>query len=179
VARREPGGRRPPDDDAGGGDDLTDTLTMRSHDWPCLRQFNIFLENRVGRLHELMRLFEGREIRIVALSIANSVDCAFVRLMVNDTDRAREILQFSHFSFAETDLVGVELPDAPQPFVRICLALLQAELNIHYTYPLIYRRNGRGAIAMYVDDVDLALKTLSEKGLQTITERDLLLADDF
>jgi hypothetical protein len=63
--------------------------------------------------------------------------------------------------------------------VQIFLALLQAELNIQYTYPLIYRRNGRGAIAMYVDDIDLALRTLGEKGLGMVTERDLLLSDEF
>ena len=136
------------------------------------------MENRVGRLHDLLRNFEGRNIRVVALSIANSVDCAFVRLMVNDVDRGREVLQLNNFAFSEIDLVGVELPDGPQPFVQICLALLQAELNVHYTYPLLYWRGGHGAIAMYVDDVDLALRTLEEKGLHVITESDLLEDDD-
>jgi hypothetical protein len=115
---------------------------------------------------------------VVALSIANSVDCAFVRIMVNDADRGREILQFSKFAFAEVDLIGVELPEAPQPFVQICLALLQAEVNVQYTYPLLYHRSRKGAIALYVDDVDLALRTLEEKGLHIVTESDLLLSDD-
>lgn len=98
--------------------------------------------------------------------------------MVNDADRGREILQLSKFAFAEIDLIGVELPDGPQPFVQICLALLQAELNVQYTYPLLYNRGGRGAIALYVDDVDLALKTLEEKGLSIVTESDLLMDDE-
>ena len=76
------------------------------------------------------------------------------------------------------DSIGVELPDGQQPFVQICLALLQAELNVHYTYPLLYHRSGRGAIALYVDDVDLALKTLEDKGLHIVTESDLLADDD-
>jgi hypothetical protein len=161
-----------------GGGQATEPVTARSRAWPCLRQFAVFVENRVGRLHELLRLFESHEIRVVALSIANSVDCAFVRIMVNDADRGREILQLSRFPFVEIDLIGVELPDGPQPFVQICLALLQAELNIHYTYPLLYHRGGRGAIAMYVDDVDLALRTLEEKGLNIVTESDLLMDDE-
>ena len=161
-----------------GGGQATDPVTARSRAWPCLRQFAVFVENRVGRLHELLRLFESHQIRVVALSIANSVDCAFVRIMVNDSDRGREILQLSKFPFAEIDLIGVELPDGPQPFVQICLALLQAELNVQYTYPLLYNRGGRGAIALYVDDVDLALRTLEEKGLSIVTESDLLLDDE-
>jgi hypothetical protein len=162
--------------DAGAGS-VTPAATSRGQSWPCLRQFNVFTENRVGRLHELMRLFEGPEIHVVALSVANSVDCAFVRIMVNDSDRGREILNLSKFAFTEIDLVGVELPPGPKPMMNICLALLQAELNVHYTYPLLYRRHGRGAIALFVDDVDLALRTLEEKGMRIVTENDLLEAD--
>lgn len=136
------------------------------------------MENRVGRLHDLLRTFEGHAIRVVALSIANSVDCAFARIIVNDADRAREILENSKFAFSETDLVGVEVPGGSQPFVHILLALLQAEVNLHYTYPLLYSREGRGAIAMYVDDIDFAQQTLKEKGLRLITESDLADADD-
>ena len=172
--------KKPPEDGGKneGGDQATSAVTSQGRYWPCLRQFAVFVENRVGRLHDLLRLFESHDIRVVALSIANSVDCAFVRIMVNDSDRGREILQFSKFSFAEIDLIGVELPDGPQPFVQICLALLQAELNVQYTYPLLYHRSGRGAIALYVDDVDLAMKTLADKGLKIVTESDLLNEDD-
>ena len=162
----------------GGGVGITEPSTMRGRGWPCLRQFSVFMENRVGRLHELLRAFEGHSIRVIALSIANSVDCAFARIMVNETDRAREILENSKFAYSESDVVGVELPDGPQPFVQICLALLQAEVNMHYTYPLLYSRGGRGAIAMYVDDVDLAQQTLKQKNLRLITESDLLDEDD-
>lgn len=162
----------------GSGGEATAALTARSRAWPCLRQFAVFVENRVGRLHDLLRHLESHDIRVVALSIANSVDCAVVRIMVHDSDRGREILQLSNFAFAEIDLIGVELPDGPQPFVQICLALLQAELNVQYTYPLLYHRSGRGAIALYVEDVDLALRTLEEKGLHIVTESDLLMDDD-
>lgn len=161
-----------------GGTGVAGPSTVRGRGWPCLRQFAVFMENRVGRLHELLRAFEGHNIRVIALSIANSVDCAFARIMVNETDRAREILEHSKFAFSENDLVGVELPDGPQPFVQICIALLQAEVNLHYTYPLLYSRGGRGAIAMYVDDVDQAQQVLKQKGLNLITESDLLDQDD-
>jgi len=157
-----------------GDQDSIDASTMRGRAWPCLRQFCVFMENRVGGLHELLRHLERYEVRVVALSIANSVDCAIVRVMLNDSDRGRELFKLSNFTVAESDLVGVELPDDPQPYLKICMALLQAELNIHYTYPLLYHGRGRGAIALYVDDVDLALKTLADKGLRVITENDLM-----
>ncbi len=96
-----------------------DPVTMRDHAWPCLRQFCVFMENRVGRLHELLRQLERYDLRIVALSIVDTVDFAVARLMVDQTDRAREIFALTGFTVIESDILGVELPDDPQPYVRI------------------------------------------------------------
>jgi len=162
------------------GDDVpVAPATMRGRDWPTLRQFGVFLENRVGILLDLLRRLEGHELRIMALSIVDSVDCAVVRLVLDDYERAREIFDLSGLPVFETDLIGVELPDDPQPYVKICMALLQAEINIHYTYPLLYRRKGKGAIAIYVDDVDQGLRTLAEKGHRIVTEKELMEDDEF
>jgi hypothetical protein len=132
------------------------------------------MENRVGTLHELLRHIERHDLRVMALTIVDSVDFSIARLILNNYERALELFKLSDFKFFETDLIGVELSNDPQPYVKICIALLQAELNIHYTYPLLYRRNGRGAIALYVDDVETGIKTLSDKGHRIITENDLL-----
>jgi len=162
-----------------GGESTTDPSTMRGRSWPCLRQFGVFLENRVGSLHELLRRLERQDLRVMALSIVDSIDFAVARLVLDNVDRATELFQLSNFTVFESDLVGVELPDDPQPHVKICQALLETEINIHYTYPLLYRRKGRAAIAMHVDDVDLALKTLTDKGLRIVAENDLLQDDEY
>jgi hypothetical protein len=155
-----------------------DAATMRARDWPCLRQFGIFMENRVGTLHELLRHIERHDLRVMALTIVDSIDFSIARLILSNYERALELFRLSEFKFFETDLIGVELANDPQPFVRICLALLQAEINIHYTYPLLYRKNGRGAIALSVDEIETGIKTLREKGMQIVTENDLLEYDD-
>ena len=149
-------------------------ITARDQDWPCLRQFCVFLENRIGRLRDLLRHFEKHDLRIVALCIVDSHDSAFARIILSSYDRGREILNLSGFAFFESDVIGVELPEGYQPFVSLCSSLLQAEVNIHYTYPLIYRGNGQGAIAISVDDLDMALKVLAERGHRMITDDDLL-----
>jgi hypothetical protein len=162
-----------------GGETTIEPGTMRGRDWPCLRQFGVFLENRVGRLLDLLRHLERHDLRVMALSIVDSADCAIARLMVNHYERARELFDLSGFTVFETDVIGVELPDDPQPYVQVCIALLQAEVNIHYTYPLLFRRHGRGAIALYVENIDLGLKTLQDKNLTILTEKDLLEDDEF
>lgn len=147
--------------------------TMRGRNFPTLRQFTIFLENRVGQLLEVLRRFEGSGLGVIALSINDAAECAVVRFVISDYDRAREILERAGLAIIETDLVGVELPDGPQPLLRICSALLQAELNIQQAYPLIQLPSGRAAIAIMVENTELAMETLSSKGFRLLTEGDL------
>lgn len=162
-----------------GGQDLTEADTLHGRDWPCLRQFCVFLENRVGRLNELMRHLESLDVRVVGLTIVDSVDFAMVRLIFNNTDRAREKLQLSGFLFSESDVVGVELPDDSMPLSSICTTLVKAEMNIHHAYPLLYRHHGHGTVALFVDDVDHTVQLLREAGYRVITEGDLLADDEF
>ncbi|MFM7863481.1 MAG: acetolactate synthase, partial [Planctomycetaceae bacterium] len=55
--------------------------TTRGRDWPCLRQFVLFIDNRVGSLPDLLRRVERDDLRIVALSILDSSDCAVARVI--------------------------------------------------------------------------------------------------
>ena len=68
---------------------LTDSSTMRGRDCPCLRQFGVFLENRVGVLIDLLRHLESEDLRVMGLSIVDTIDSALIRLVVNDYERAR------------------------------------------------------------------------------------------
>ncbi len=156
-----------------GGATSVDPLTARGRSWACLRQFSVFMENRVGNLADLMRHIESIDLRVVALSIVDSVDCVVARLIVSNYERGHELLHLSGLAVFETDVIGVELPDEPQPLVEVCRPLLRAEVNIHYAYPLLYRK-GRGGVAIYVDDIDQALRTLELSELKIITEQDLI-----
>jgi hypothetical protein len=146
---------------------------MRGRNYPSIRQFTVFLENRVGQLLEVIRRFEGSRVRIVALSIVDSAECAFVRFLLSHPEQGREILERAGLALIESDLIGVELPDGPQPLLRICTALLQAEVNIVQTYPLLVRPRGRPVVALMVDNIEMGLETLSSKGFHMISEADL------
>ena len=138
-----------------------------------VRQFTVFLENRVGRLQSLVGAFENQETRIVALSIEESAEAALVRMICSEPDVCREVLKSNGFSFGESELLAVELPpQTTQPLIAICTALLSAELNIHYVYPLLLSPHGP-TLALYVDDPTLAAQILIRKGFKLIGESDL------
>ena len=147
--------------------------TMRGRDFPTIRQFTVLLENRVGQLLEVVRRFEGSRVKIVALNINDATECAVVRFLLSHPEQGREILERAGLSIIETDLIGVELRTGSQPLVQVCTALLQAEVNIVQAYPLIIRPHGNPAVALMVDNLEMAMETLNNKGFTMITEGDL------
>jgi hypothetical protein len=151
--------------------------TMRGRDYPAIRQFTVFLENRVGKLLEVIRRFEGSQVKIVAFSISDSAECAFVRFLLSHPEQGREILERAGLAIIESDLIGIELPEGPKSLLDICTAMLQAEVNIVQAYPLFIRPRGRVAVALMVDNIEMGQETLAAKGFTMITENDLSLED--
>ncbi len=150
-----------------------DYPTLRGRDYPTIRQFTVFLENRVGQLLEVVRRFGGSGVNIVGISINDATECAFVRLVLSHPEQGREILERAGLTIIETDLICVDLPDGPQPLLQVCSALLQAEINIVQSYPLIVQPHGSPVMALMVDNPDVATDTLSGKGFTIINEDDL------
>jgi hypothetical protein len=157
-------------EDSGGTIDLS---TARGRDWPSVRQFNVFVANRLGGLADVVRRFETSDNRIVSLTVVDSADCAIIRLVLSDPERALEVFQQANLPVTESDLLVVKLPEGAQPLLQICKALLAVEINIHYAYPLLFGPHGAPALAIYVEDHELAASVLNGKGFVLFTESDL------
>ncbi len=139
---------------------------------PTVRQFGVFLDNKVGKLLELLRTFdEASSTRIAAFSITDASDFAVVRMIFTNADAARHILRRSQYTFSETDLLIVEI-GAEQGLSGACLYLLGAELNIRFAYPIMLRGD-RPAVAISVDDNHLAGQILLRKRFRLLCEEDL------
>ena len=138
-----------------------------------VRQFTVFLENRVGKMALLLRKFEEAGLRVNAFSIEESTDISLMRLIACDPEAARDCLRENQFSFSETNVLAVEIPQTTRvPMIHVAQALLAAEVNIHYAYPLL-RAHAEPAIALYVDDLTFAQRILHRKNFRILGESDL------
>src|SRR5438128_4920637 len=153
----------------GEGGSGVDYATARGRDWPSVRQFNVFLENRVGALLNVVRRFETTDIRIVSLTVTDLADCAIIRMVLSDPERALEIFQQARLPITESDLLVVHLPEGPGSIPQICKALLSAELNIDYAYTLLVGTPGQAAFALHVDEHETAVHILTRQGFTIFT----------
>ncbi|MEO6244082.1 MAG: acetolactate synthase [Opitutaceae bacterium] len=137
-----------------------------------VKQFSVFTENRVGRLHDLTSLFKAHNVHIMALTILDNTDCAIDRLIVDDPDKARELMVNNDFPYSECTVLAVEINDESD-FNGVLAALLEAEINIHYIYSFMKRPDGRCALAMNVEDADVAAQALVRRNFRVLTQSDI------
>ena len=158
-------------DDAGASIGLP---TGRGRDYPTIRQFTIFLENKVGSLQAFLRRFVKSDVRILALSIIDSSECSILRCILSHPEQGREILERAGLAMIESDLIAIELsPESNQPLLEVCTALLRAEVNLIQSYPLMRGADHEATVAIMVDNVDQAQLILGEQGFKMVTENEL------
>ena len=153
--------------------DVESFETAQSHAAPRVRQFSVFLEDSVGQLVRLTRIFDLTELHIVGLSMVYSVDCAIVRVVVDDPDQGYDLISEARFPFCETELLAVSLPHGKKGLLAIWSALLSAEVSIRYAYPLFVRPKGRSCIIVQADDLDAAHQALNRRDFYVLDQSDL------
>lgn len=137
-----------------------------------VKQFSVYIENRVGRLHDLVALFAKHNIHIMAMTTIDQTDTALDRIIVDDPDRARELMAANNFFFTECEVLVVEFPNESQ-LGGVLRALLTVEVNIHYAYAFLMRPRGRSALVLSVEDNDIASSALNTSGFKVLTQRDI------
>jgi hypothetical protein len=148
---------------------VTEITTARRAD-PVV-QFSIFTPNRLGRLHDLVRLLSAYGIHVLALTVLDTTDSAIIRVVVDDPEHARELLTREGFPFTESKLVVVEVVSTD--LNRLMAALLEAELNINYLYSLIPHPHGKSMIALSMEDNETAEQALRRHQFQTLRQSDI------
>ena len=137
-----------------------------------VKQFSVFGENRVGRLYDLTALLKASSVHVIAVTVLDTSDSAIMRLIVDDPDKARELMVNNDFPYTEMDVLAVEIGDESE-LKDVLGALLEAEINIHYTYSFIKRPQSKSALAIYVEDPDVATQSLGQRGFKVLTQSDI------
>lgn len=137
-----------------------------------VRQFSVFTENRVGRLYDLTALLKANNVHIMAITVLDTTDSAVIRLIVDDREKARELMVNNDFPYTECDVLAVEIDDE-RSLRDVLSALLEAEINVHYVYSFIKRPEGKAALALNIEDAEVAAQALNTRGFKVLTQRDI------
>lgn len=138
-----------------------------------VEQISVFLENRAGRLAEVTKLLAQASINIRALSLADTSDFGILRLIVTDSEKAKEILKAGGFTVGRTNVVAVEVADQPGGLHNILEILGAGGVNVEYMYAFV-TQSGRNAVLIFrFDRTDQAIETLQCAGVRILSGPEL------
>ena len=133
-----------------------------------VEQISVFLENKAGRLAEVTRILSEAGINIRALSLADTSDFGILRLIVNNNDKAKEVLSKNGFTVGRTDVVAVEVEDRPGGLHKILDVLFRANINVEYRYAFVQQSGNNAVIIFRFDNLEEAVKVLTANGVTVI-----------
>jgi hypothetical protein len=133
-----------------------------------VEQISIFLENKPGGLEEVTRILKDVGINIRTLSLADTTDFGILRLIVNDVDRASQVLKEHGFRISRTIVVAVEVPDRPGGLHGILEVLTKNGINVEYLYAFVERSGEHAVIIFRFDAPDKAIEVLQQNGLTVL-----------
>jgi hypothetical protein len=140
---------------------------------PLVKQFSIFLPNKVGAMLEIVKLLSAHHAHVVALSVSESTDSAIARIIASDPQGVEKLFRDNNVGFGVSQVVVVEMREVATQLVRLLAALVMAEVNVHFAYPLLIRPRGFSAIALHVDDTDCASSVLTGEGFKLLSQNDI------
>lgn len=138
-----------------------------------VRQLSVFLHNRVGALMALVKLLHENSIEVLGLSVQESTELTLARLVVSDPETAETLFMEKGVPYAACVLTVVQLHPMEGTLVHCLSTLLAAEINIHFSYPLLVRPDVYPLLALYLDEPEMGADALSKAGFRVIMQEDL------
>ncbi len=133
-----------------------------------VEQISIFIENKSGRLAEVAGALGEAGINIRALSLADTSDFGILRLIVNDGEKAKQILKEKGFTVSKTEVVAIEVPDRPGGLSEILQSLDNDGINVEYMYAFVERCGENAVIIFRFDETEKAIECLVQKGFNVL-----------
>ena len=140
---------------------------------PTVKQFSVFLLNKVGALLEVVKLLNDHQVQVLALNAQDSTDSASVRLIVSDPEMVESLFDLHEIAYSISEILVVEMRETAVDLRRMLQSLLMAEVNIQVCYPVLYRPHGRSALALHLDDFECGWTVLAGEGFQILNQIDL------
>ena len=127
-----------------------------------VEQISVFVENRSGQLGDVTRVLEAAGINIRALSLSDTTDFGVLRLMADDTQKAKAALAAAGFTVGSTPVVAVDVEDTPGGLGRVLRVLSEHGINVEYLYAYTQRESTRATIIFRFDRTEEAVNVLQQ-----------------
>ena len=140
-----------------------------------VNQISIFLENKYGKLSEILMLLAEAKIRIIAATVADTSEYGILRIIVNDPQRAFKILKENNVSANLTDVLAIVTHSEAAGFAQTLQAITKAGLSIEYMY--CFSIKDKSILILRTNNREAAREVIRRQNMEYLSESDLLKMD--
>ena len=133
-----------------------------------IHQISLFLENKPGHLNAICRTLADAQINIVTLSLADTQQFGIVRLIVEEWQKATEVLEGAGYVVNVREVVAASVADKPGGMAEILDIIGKAGVNIEYMYAFAGRSGDKAVMIFRFGKPDQAIQSLQSKGVNVL-----------
>ena len=131
------------------------------------KQLSVFIENRKGRLSQVLEVLKENDVNILSLSLADTTEYGLLRLIVNDPKLGKEKLSEKGFSSLLSDVLIVKISHKTGSLQELLKKIEKADINIEYMYGLSIE-NEDAYVVLKTSDAEKTFDVLRENGIDTM-----------
>lgn len=136
-----------------------------------INQLSVFVENKSGRLYEVMEILGDAKINVSALSIADTSDYGIVRLIVSNPDEAYVLLKEKSFSVQKTPVIGCKVPNEPGSLKKVLSCLAEDGISIEYMYA--FSVGDDASVILRTEDCNKTIDSLAKHEMELVKANDI------
>lgn len=133
-----------------------------------IKQLSVFVENQIGSVAKVTSALRENQINIRAISAFDSPDFCILRLVVDQTENARDLLAKKGFAVKVTDVLAIELKDKPGSLDHVLTLLAEKGFNVNYIYSFVLREGNSPLMVMNIRDMEKARQVLKDNQINVI-----------
>lgn len=138
-----------------------------------VKQLSVFVENKFGRMAEILNALAEKSIDISALSLADTSEFGILRLIVDKPELAADVLKEEGVIVKLSDVLAIAIDDTPGGLSKALNVLTKANVAIEYMYAFIGKADGKAMTVIRVDDEFKAIDALNAGGVALLTTEDI------
>ncbi|MBP3494794.1 MAG: amino acid-binding protein [Clostridia bacterium] len=137
-----------------------------------VNQLSVFIENRQGRLGEVLKVLKDNDVNILSISLADTTEYGLLRLIVNNPEHGRDVLLEAGFSSMLTEVLIIKVPHVAGALQNILSLIAEKNISIEYMYGLSVESED-ASIVMKTNQLDLACSILKSGHIDTMTSQEI------
>ncbi|MBQ8739079.1 MAG: amino acid-binding protein [Clostridia bacterium] len=137
-----------------------------------VNQLSVFIENRRGRLGEVLKVLKENEVNILSMSLADTTEYGLLRLIVNKPEQGRDVLLAAGFSSMLTGILIVKVPHVAGALQEILALIAENDIDIEYMYGLSVEATD-ATIVVKTNEIDRACEVFKKHNIETMSKEEI------